>query len=438
MTSAISEYKPVLNIPAFRRLWLAQLLSLTAQNGIHFVQLVLIERLTGQSLQIGLMIVAFSLPPVIFSFVAGTVIDRVPKKYIIIFSNLFRGVLALSYIFTLRWLDGFPTLLLLIVYAITFLGSSMGSFYNPSVLAKLPLLVGEDKLVASNSLFNITAALAQLFGLIIIAPAAVKLLGLMGSFALMGAFYLIAFLLVLKLPRSRGHRRGGKVMSMRKMWREVREGWVFVVTHRPIYLAVIQLTLVASLLMILAMIAPGFSARVLGLAPEDAVYIFAPAGAGMLLAILFLGKAGDLIPVRWMQTAMLILTTLSFGTLALISFDYAPSRIPDVQVSAHVSTTMLLVGLTMLPLGFSLYIINTLAQTELQRRTPPALRGRVFTVQFMMASLVGLAPLLIAATLADLIGIPAMLFWLTVGCVMVGGFSLYDAYQHRGAPEESR
>ncbi|HHB89953.1 MAG TPA: hypothetical protein ENK60_01440, partial [Anaerolineae bacterium] len=105
MTSSISEYKPVLQIPAFRRLWLAQLLSLTAQNGIHFVQLVLIERLTGQSLQIGLMIVAFSLPPVLFSFVAGTVIDRVPKKYIIIFSNLVRALLAFSYIFTLRWLD---------------------------------------------------------------------------------------------------------------------------------------------------------------------------------------------------------------------------------------------------------------------------------------------------------------------------------------------
>ena len=435
MTSAISEYKPVLKIPAFRRLWLAQLLSLTAQNGIHFVQLVLIERLTGQSLQIGLMIVAFSLPPVIFSFVAGTVIDRVPKKYIIIFSNLFRGLLAISYIFTLHWFDTFPTLLLLIVYTITFLGSSIGSFYNPSVLAKLPLLVGEDKLVVSNSLFNITAALAQLMGLIIIAPAAVKLLGLTGAFALMGAFYFIAFLLVLKLPRDRGHKPSGRMTSMSKMWKEVREGWVFVVTHRPIYLAVIQLTLVASLLMILAMIAPGFSARVLGLAPEDAVYIFAPAGAGMLLAILFLGKAGDLVPVRWMQSAMLVLTTLSFGMLALISFDYTASRIPNVQVSEHVSTTMLLVALTMLPLGFSLYIINTLAQTELQRRTPPSLRGRVFTVQFMMASLVGLAPLLIAATLADLIGIPGMLFWLTVGCALVGALSFYDAYQHRGVTE---
>ncbi len=435
MSSTLAEYKPVLRIPAFRYLWLAQLLSLTAQNGIHFIQLVLIERLTGQSLQIGLMIVAFSLPPVIFSFVAGTVIDRIPKRYIIIFSNLFRALLAFSYIFTLHWVTGHTGWLLLIVYTITFLGSSIGSFYNPAVLAKLPLLVGEDKLVAANSLFNITAALAQLMGLIIIAPAAVKLLGLTGAFILVGSFYVLAFLLVLRLPQDRVRSHPGKRMSMQRMWHEVREGWVFVVRHRPIYLAVIQLTLVASLLMILAMIAPGFSARVLGLAPEDAVYVFAPAGVGMVLAILFLGRAGTKVPVRLMQSAMLVVTTLSFGMLAFISFDYTSSRIPNVQVSEHVSTTMLLVALSMVPLGFSLYVINTLAQTELQRRTPEALRGRVFTVQFMAASLVGLAPMLIAATLADLIGIPSMLFWLAIGCALVGGFSMFDAYQHRGSQD---
>ncbi len=434
MASTFSEFKPVLKVPAFRRLWLAQLLSLTAQNGIHFVQLVLIERLTGQSLQIGLMIAAFSLPPVLFSFVAGTVVDRVPKKWIIIFSNLFRAVLAFSYIFTLNWLAHFPTALLLLVYTITFLGSSIGSFFNPAVLAKLPLLVEEEQLIVANSLFNFTTALAQLAGLLIIAPAAVKVLGLPGAFGLMGTFYMIAFVLVFKLPRDQGRKVDRSIASARKMWKEVREGWVFVARNRPIYLAITQLTLVASLIMILAMIAPGFSSRVLGLAPEDAVVVFAPAGVGMFVAIVVLGRFGKKIPSQWMQFAMLGVAAVSFGLLALISYDYTALHIPDVQVSQRVTTATILVALSVMPLGFGLYIINTLAQTTLQRMTPEALRGRVFTVQFMMASLVGLVPMLIAATLADIVGIPAMLFWLAVSCLMVGAFSLYDAYRH---PQET-
>jgi carbon starvation protein CstA len=32
-----------------------------------------------------------------------------------------------------------------------------------------------------------------------------------------------------------------------------------------------------------------------------------------------------------------------------------------------------------------------------------------------------------AATLADVIGIPAMLFWIFVGCLLIGAFQLYDA-----------
>ena len=432
MSSTFAEFKPVLKIPAFRRIWIAQLLSLTAQNGIHFVQLVLIERLTGHSLQIGLMIAAFSLPPVIFSFVAGTVVDLIPKKWIIVFSNLFRALLAFSYIFTLRWFADFPTTLLLIVYTITFLGSSIGSFYNPAVLAKLPLLVEEDQLIIANSLFNVTAALAQMAGLLIIAPAAVKLLSLPGAFGLMGVFYLVAFILVQKLPRDKGRVVDRRSMaSARKMWHEVREGWQFVVHNKAIYTAVIQLTLVASLMMILAMIAPGFSSRVLGLAPEDAVVVFAPAGVGMVMAILVLGRFGKLFSTTWAQASMLILTALSFGLLSLISFDFTALHLPDVQVSQHITTTTILVALTVMPLGFGLYVINTVAQTTLQRLTPEELRGRVFTVQFMMASLVGLAPLLMAATLADVIGIPAMLFWIFVGCLLIGGFQIYEATRQK-------
>ena len=431
MSSTFSEFKPVLKIPAFRRLWVAQLLSLTSQNGIHFVQLVLIERLTGHSLQIGLMIAAFSLPPVIFSFIAGTVVDRIPKKWIIISSNLFRALLAFSYIFTLRWFADYSLFLLLIVYTITFLGSSVGSFYNPAVLAKLPLLVEEDQLIVANSLFNLTVALAQLTGLLIIAPAAVKLLGIPGAFGLMGLFYLIAFLLVLRLPRDKGRKVDRGMASASRIWLELREGWGFVIRNRQIYLAVIQLTLVASLMMILAMIAPGFSSRVLGLAPEDAVVVFAPAGVGMVIAIIVLGRWGKTIPAQWLQSAMLIVTAISFGLLALISYDYTALHLPEVQVSKNVTGTTMLVALTVMPLGFGLYVINTVAQTTLQRLTPEALRGRVFTVQFMMASLVGLAPLLIAATLADIIGIPAMLFWISVGCLLVGAFSVYDAFFHR-------
>lgn len=424
----VSGFRPVLELSAFRQLWVAQLLALTAQNGIHFVQLVLIERLTGRSLHIGLMIAAFSLPPVIFSFLAGVVVDRVPKKWIIVIANLFRGLLAFSYILLLNVLEGDS--LLIAVYIITFLGSSVGAFFNPAVLAKLPLIVGEKRLIVANSLFNLTVASAQLVGLIVIAPIAVKVLKIPGSFGLMSLLYFFAFLLTLRLPRDPARSIKGVTASTAwdEMKGEIHEGWTFVIRHRDVLMGVLQLTLVASLMMILAMIAPGFSARVLGLAPEDAVLVFAPAGLGMLAAIFLLGRWGNRLAQDWLQAGMLLLTGLSFALMGFVSRDYNTLRIPifDVypQRLASVST---LVALTAVPLGFGLYSVNTIAQTAVQHFTPARLRGRVFTVQFMLASLIGLLPLFAAATLADTVGIPSLLGWIAIVCIVFGFFSIYSA-----------
>ena len=60
-----------------------------------------------------------------------------------------------------------------------------------------------------------------------------------------------------------------------------------------IYMGILQITLVVTLIMILAMMAPALVARVLGLAPEDAVLFFAPSGLGMGLAILVLARWGS-------------------------------------------------------------------------------------------------------------------------------------------------
>lgn len=428
-SSRLSEYLTVLKLPAFGRLWLSQLFALTAQNGIHLVQVVLIERLTGRSLHIGLMVAAFSLPPVIFSFLSSVVIDRVSKKWIIVISNLLRGCLAFSYILVLNVLEG--DALLVAVYAITFLGSSIGAFFNPAVLAKLPLVVGEKSLLVANSLFNLTVAGSQILGLIVVAPVAVKVLGLERSFALMGILYLLAFLLVLKLPRDPARIVYGITASSR--WRQMlsdfKEGWAFIVTHRSVLLAILQLTLVSSLLLILIVIGPGFSARVLGLAPEDAMLVFSPAALGMLIAMVFLSRYTRREPPVWLQAAMLVVTGISFSIMAFVSRDVSTFNIPILDLYPQsLLPISAWVALAAIPLGFGIYAVNTIAQTVVQRDTPANLRGRVFTVQFMLASLVGLVPTIIAASVADIIGIPLFLRWLAIACLVVGVISLYPVY----------
>ncbi|NOZ49856.1 MAG: MFS transporter [Chloroflexi bacterium] len=424
-----SGFGSVLRIPAFREFWVSQLLALTAQNGIHFIQLVLIERLTGRSFHLGLMIAAFSLPPVIFSFLAGVVVDRVPKKWLIVGADFIRGLLAISYVVFLHTLS--DDTLLLTIYAVTFLGSSAGAFFTPAVLAKIPLVVGENRLLVANALFNITIAGAQMLGLIALAPILVKLFGLSIAFLFMGVAYLLAGVLVLRLPRDPDRRVRG--VTARSGWqhmrREVREGWVFVAQQQRIYMSVLHIALVATLLMIISMLAPGLSARVLGLAPEDSVLVFAPAGVGMVLAMFILGKWGDRISHGWLQTLLIFWVGLSFLALGMLSRDYSTLHIPIFDIyPQRVVTLTALVALVSLNIGFGLYSVNTVAQTVIQSLTPANLRGRVFTVQSMLTYLVGLVPLMVAATLADLVGIPRLMGWLAYACFAVALLTLYSVY----------
>jgi FMN-dependent NADH-azoreductase len=47
-----------------------------------------------------------------------------------------------------------------------------------------------------------------------------------------------------------------------QVWPDFREGWRFVMRHRKIQAAMAQLVTVATLVMVMAMIAPGYAARV--------------------------------------------------------------------------------------------------------------------------------------------------------------------------------
>ena len=68
MTQSTDQgFKAVLANRNFRALWLAQLMAQTAQHAIHFIQLVLVEKLTGSAVQLGITILAFTVPGILFS-----------------------------------------------------------------------------------------------------------------------------------------------------------------------------------------------------------------------------------------------------------------------------------------------------------------------------------------------------------------------------------
>jgi MFS family permease len=433
-------FGPVLSNPYFRSLWMAQLLCQTSQHAIHFVQLVLIEQLTGSAMHIGLTILAFSLPGVIFSPVAGVVVDRFPKKYVLVASNLARVLLAASYVLVLATLHG--TWELLAIYTLTFLTATLAQFFGPAEAATIPLLVGEERLYAANSLFSLTMVVSQAVGLLILGPLVVSLSSVQGGFLVISAMYLAAAILVSTLPRDKPQ---VKAMGTAPGWREVRiefrEGLQFVSGQPRLQSAMVHLVTITTLVMVMAMLAPGYAARVLGMAPQNAVIVFAPAGVGMLAAILLAGRWGHLLRRLRLGYVGLILVGLLFAALGLLSIEYQRLLQPILRVYPNaafsLTTGTMVIGLL---LGLCMSTVNILAQTVLQRESPAHLRGRVFSVQFMLNNLVGIPPMLALGGIADAVGIPPVLIiagLITIGMAVISLLIRRRAIQLPVPPEPS-
>ncbi len=416
-------YKVVLRNHHFLALWMAQVLSTIALQGSFFVQLILIAEVTQSSAQLGAVILSFSLPAVLLSALAGLVVDRVSKKYILLASNGLRvltgaalAVLA-SLLLTHRVNEA---LFLILIYALVFLTSAIGQFFAPAEGAMIPLLVGSDNLLPANSLYTLTFIAAQIVGLVILAPLGVKAIGIVGSLWAAVAMYLGATLLITFIPRDRPNRVApiDGVSAMQRAWNEVRDGWHYALSHRPILVGLLQLALVSTLTMMMAMLAPGFAQRVLGLSAEDAAYVFWPAGAGMFLASIVIGRFGYRMSRPLLASLGMFLMGIALAGLAWAGGGGGPLDIPLLRGHPEVviSATASIMFFSLL-VGGAMALINIPAQTVVQEESEDSVRGRVFAVQFTLSNALAIPPLLFVGNLADVFGIPRVTF--TVALIII-------------------
>ncbi len=414
-------YLYILRNRNFLLLWLAQIQSLLALNSLLFVTIILFEKVTQSSIQTAGVIAAFSLPAVFFAPVAGLILDRIPKKTILVVSNALRVVtqviIAILAALALENRLG-AGLALTSVYIMIFVSSAVGQFFAPAEGATIPLLVGREGLFAANSLFTLTVVATQVLALVAFVPLAIKLLGVINAYLLLAVFYGGATLLLMLLPRDPVAPRGGldaRSMS-RKAWQEIGEGWRFSIRHRPILIGILQFSLVGVLVFVMATLAPGYAARVLGLTAEDSIFVFSPAGVGMLLASVLVVRYGPRFQRHTLPITGMILMGISLLGLGLVG-RYSTNKIFAFSGISVDATTP--VGLSSFLAGIALALILIPAQTAVQEEASDEIRGRVLTVQFTLANALAVLPLLTFGGLADVYGIPNVTIGLGLALLLI-------------------
>jgi len=413
----------------FLLLWLAQAISQTAQNAIWFGIVILVQRVSNSSTQLSLAVRTLIIPSVVFGVLAGVYVDRWDKRTVLIATNLIRGAIAFLYA-GFGLVAHLPLSLLLVI---NFVFSTVGQFFAPAETAMIPAVVPRSRLLQANSLFHLTFTASQLVGLVVLGPLLAKVGGVDGLFVSMSAAIVLCGALVWPLPSSRGGHDprvpATEEEAIRGVWQDVRDIWQFVFRDRVVALAMVQWTIGAILGLVVATLVPGFAERLLHVHAEDAVFVMAPAGIGMVAGTALLNRWGERLEKHFLTNlglftvaACLFLT----GGLAFVTAWLTQATPPLIEMPTLGEVSVLVPPIMLLALiaGFGFVAIMVPAQTFLQERAPVELRGRVFAVQLMLSNFASILPLLLLGGLADLIGVDRTLLLIGVLIAFAGAVSV--------------
>ncbi len=367
----------VLGLPGFRRLFLAQTVSRWGDTYNAVALVVLVYRLTGSGLEVGAA-VAFEIAPVLLlGFVAGAVVDRRPRRQVMIAADLGRAAIALV-------LAGFGDDLA-VIYAAAF-GLSVGTvFFNPAAASTLPSLVDRDQVVTANSAVWSAAVVSQ----IALAPLAGALVAIAGSgpaFVVNALSFLVSASLVARLPAID---RSAGVPSTRRHMTDVGEGLRIIRGSR-------LLSTLAGVQALAALSAGATSALLVVLAEE---HLGVGAGRfGLLLGAIAVGAGlGPLVLRRLLSDPRR--PTLLFGPHLLRGG-------VDLTLAASSSFPVALGALGAYGVGTSTGMVtyNSLLQTTV----PEPVRGRIFAFYDVVWQAARLVSIGVGGVLADAVGIRAV------------------------------
>ncbi len=142
----------------YRNLLLA---SIGSQFGNWFNEVALAQvtlTITHSSIAMGFVLLCRSLPSVLLSPFVGPLVDKFPKRTILLWTDSIRAVFALSLSLSVLIHMSF------VLYIVSFLMGIAGILFNPARNAVVPLIVTGEELVIANALESQTSGLIQIVG----------------------------------------------------------------------------------------------------------------------------------------------------------------------------------------------------------------------------------------------------------------------------------
>lgn len=415
-----STYQQVLAIPSFRSLWFGQICSQLAVNTLLFVLALRVYENTNSNTAVSGLFMAYGIPAVLFGLVAGTLVDRLDKRRVLISCDVIRGIFVLALLFLSQNM--------IVVYVITFFNAVITQFYVPSEAPLIPKLVPKDRLVPANSMFSFTFYTSLAVGSILAGPL-LRLFGAQGIFFVISALFFTASLFSSRI-QSQGEGTVGLKSLLQynvgylfsRIWSSFVEGIKYVTESKPLTDAIALLTGTQIILVMLGSLGPGFADRILHIDVRDAsLFIVGPAVLGIILGAIWVGTVG----YRFKSTRLIQFGITAAGSLlVIIALSVRILKIPAFSwlYTSHVVFPLEIILFFLL--GASNSFLDVPSNSILQEKAHGSLHGRVYGMLNAFVGGVGILPIIAGGVLADTIGIGKVIFILGFLILLYSGIRM--------------
>lgn len=396
-------FLPVLKNPNFLALWGGQVFCQLADKVYLILMIALIKtqfQTAEQTISgwVSAIMIAFTIPAVLFGSVAGVFVDRWSKKVVLVASNVWRGILVLVIPlllwFTHDWqsVNNLPVGFLMIL-GVTFLVSTLTQFFAPAEQAAIPLIVEEQHLLSANSLYTTTMMASVIVGFAIGEPllaSADKLWGQLGGSGglgkeiLVGGSYAIAGLILLFIAtKEKPH----VPLEAPHLFTDLRDGLRYIKNNRSLRNALIQLIVLFSVFAALTVLAVRMAELIPNLEAQKFGVLLAAGGVGIALGAIIIGQFGQ----RFSNTQLSLCGCIGMA-LCLIGLSIFSTQL------------YMSLGLILL-LGVFGALIGIPMQTAIQTHTPTDMRGKVFGLQNNVINIALSLPLALAGVAETFFGL---------------------------------
>ena len=416
-----SGYRSLFANRQFMSLWIAQVFSQFADR-VVFVLFVAVLTANEQATIAGkhfesaqltsLLYVAFTIPAVLLSPMAGVYVDRWSNKAVLVLSNLFRA--ACICLVATPYAKASP----IAAFSLAFVVSIGSQFFAPAEASSIPRLVKKDELFQANSLFFTTMMIALGFGFAIGEPIIAHTGIGKAPFAVAGAFVLAA-IFCCQITDNKPAIKSNEVW-----WEELRFGIAYIANNKMVFRAIVKLTFLFSTIIALTPISVGLTEQLLNLQAVQFGYVIAAAGIGMGIGNFVVGHYFSKVSAALLAYKGFVLLGLFLTLLGSLGF-LQDSVLPSMgMASVNFHGSLIVVPLLIVALvGASCAFIAVPTQSLLQASVPEELRGKVFAAQNTAMSTASTIPAVLIGVSADklpggvfttllIIGLPTLLIGL--------------------------